>query len=133
MTTPTFARKSEVILLETIDRDGKTVQLEHRPAGPYPDYRGSGPGRFVRGRRATPADLRVGQLFIQDSHWFRATNIVRITQIPDTPGEKAYGIYVDPKETSRARTGSNGHFCIWHDDLSEARRATGEFFIAEEP
>ncbi len=66
---------------------------------------GHSTGRFHKGERITRlADIKPGDLQIKDSHQFKTTNLVKVTEIRDTPRGFDYqfaktdgGIFVEPQ------------------------------------
>jgi len=87
---------------------------------------GSGSIPFLRGDRVTDiAVLKPGDLLIEDSHAFDATNVVLITRLDGAPlfrTDICYGKFVDPEDPTITR--QNAHddgFSIWDWQLEKDR------------
>lgn len=90
------------------------------------DFRGgSGSGKFRRGKRIRKLkDVKKGMLLVDDSRQFRATNVLKVLEIPKGR-DGFYGIFVDPNKPSVKRLGSDRKIFIWDFDLK-----SGEFHKA---
>jgi hypothetical protein len=89
---------------------------------------GSGSGRFHRGERIRQiGEIRVGDLFIEDSHQFDATNVCRVIKIRD--GNKFVASFVNSANPESSRLWSDQPFCVWDFDL---RGEMSRFYRAAE-
>ncbi|GMU20577.1 MAG: hypothetical protein AMXMBFR13_06740 [Phycisphaerae bacterium] len=87
---------------------------------------GSGFGRFQRGERIRHiSDVRPGDLLIEDSAQFDATNVCQVIEVRD--GDKFTGQFVNPYDPDSPRLWSDQPFCIWDFEL---KVETKKFFIA---
>lgn len=86
---------------------------------PWPKTgKGSGPGPWLQGERIKHVNqLNTGDLLIEHSPQFGATNVTRIVEVFPSR-DKVYGEFVNPDKPAEPRIWSNGTFCIWDFDVT---------------
>lgn len=86
---------------------------------------GSGFGKFKKGEVIKdPSSLEYEDILLHDGKQFNTKNVVKIIQV-DKARKIAYGLYVDPKNTSKIRLSSDKNFAIWFSEFKD-----GEYFKA---
>ena len=87
---------------------------------------GKGIGDYRRGDVLTQVNsVQPGQLLVLDSITYKATNLVKVTQVFD---DKFYAIFVNPVSPAEKRQTSDEEFVVHGQDLER-----GEYYIALEP
>lgn len=84
-------------------------------------FKGSGFNPFTEGEAIiSPSQVNVGDLLCEYSIQFNAQNIVRVTrtEFDVANGEHFYGVFVDPKDTSKLRVGSTGEINFWDFEIN---------------
>lgn len=78
--------------------------------------------RWDQGEQLTRLEgLKVGDILLELNYQFNAQNLVRITRVDAShgrqPGEIVYGLFVDPDDTTKARSFVDREFAIWNFEL----------------
>jgi len=84
---------------------------------PGEKYAGSGWGDLISDYEITDtSEFEVGDIILEHSNQFNARNVVKITR---TEGQnKAYGVFINPKNHKKLRLPNDKEFVIWDFQFS---------------